>query len=354
MRRERNVRGAVVVAGFAALVAWSSLSACGFGERPLASEADGGDGPTTTATRDPSGRDDGCGTPLPERPDLPVAFPAAIVDDRGVELVLAAPAERVVTLGWRDTEYVLALGVQPVGAADVAGYRRDVIDDPPLADDVPDVGSRTQPSIEAIRAAAPDLILADTTTDAAVLAELETVAPVLALDPHRAEADALDLMVTSFRRVAAAVGRSDEAETIVDALAVTLVAARDRIVAADPSATQLVLAVQDGPPDAPQFLVAGHRSTAMRLASHLCLAAAVDGPDVVVSPHQLGGFDDVWLLGVAASSDPATFEDLEQRLADVAAFPDRVRVLPANTRLDGGPISSMLLVERITDALTSS
>lgn len=65
---------------------------------------------------------------------------------------------RVVVLDWGLTETLLAMGITPVGVAEVAAYQAAVVS-PPLPAGVPDVGLRLSPSLEWLTALAPDLIL---------------------------------------------------------------------------------------------------------------------------------------------------------------------------------------------------
>ena len=69
--------------------------------------------------------------------------------------------ERVVALGWSDAETALALGVQPVGASDWLGFGGEGVG--PWAegryDEAPEIIETLEPSLEAIAALDPDLIL---------------------------------------------------------------------------------------------------------------------------------------------------------------------------------------------------
>ncbi|MGY1699459.1 iron-siderophore ABC transporter substrate-binding protein [Geodermatophilus sp. SYSU D00766] len=74
--------------------------------------------------------------------------------------------QRVVALGWSDAETALALGVQPVGASDWLGFGGEGVG--PWAegryDEAPEIIETLEPSLEAIAALEPDLIL-DTRSD---------------------------------------------------------------------------------------------------------------------------------------------------------------------------------------------
>lgn len=88
-----------------------------------------------------------CGHPVPPGP-------ITLVDDAGDTFRLARPAERVVSLIPATTELLFAIGAGPA----VVGRTR--FDDwPPAAASVPSVGDGLEPSLEAVLARRPDLVL---------------------------------------------------------------------------------------------------------------------------------------------------------------------------------------------------
>jgi iron complex transport system substrate-binding protein len=93
---------------------------------------------------------------------------------------LDAPATRVVSLEWGLTENLLALGVKPVGEADVKGYNT-WDHSAALPASTPDVGTRGEPSLDAIVALHPDLVVATTDLPSNVIAKIAEKYPVLTL-----------------------------------------------------------------------------------------------------------------------------------------------------------------------------
>src|SRR5690606_21233751 len=92
------------------------------------------------------------------------AAPLDAVDVRTIEHALGVtrvpqPVQRIVALEWTYVEGLLALGVQPVGIADLGGYAAWVTIGPQLSPDVVSVGTRQEPSIESIAHLQPDLII---------------------------------------------------------------------------------------------------------------------------------------------------------------------------------------------------
>jgi ABC-type Fe3+-hydroxamate transport system substrate-binding protein len=126
-----------------------------------------------------------CGTT--EEPADPAAAPASsapsgpvdLQDERGA-VHLATPASNVVSLEWGLTENLVALGVKPTGQADVKGY--NIWDSTtPIDPETPDVGRRGEPSLDAIVALHPDLVVTTTDLPETVIAQIAKKVPVIAL-----------------------------------------------------------------------------------------------------------------------------------------------------------------------------
>ncbi|KQR11804.1 iron-siderophore ABC transporter substrate-binding protein [Cellulomonas sp. Leaf334] len=132
-----------------------------------------------------------------------------IEDDRGT-VELDGPATNVVSLEWGLTENLLTLGVTPVGAADVVGYNTwDTI--VPLDESTPDVGMRGEPSLDAIAALDPDLVVTTTDLPAEVIEQIEAEYPVIALRGSDAS-DPIGKMRRTLEILGEATGTSDAAE----------------------------------------------------------------------------------------------------------------------------------------------
>lgn len=167
-----------------------------------------------------------CGTTDPATDETEVPADAGggeitVTDGRGEEVTLDAPAERVVTLEWSNTEDVVTLGVQPVGVADIAGYESWVTS-APLTGDPVDVGTRTEPSLESVAAADPDLIIGitDSVPDNA-MDQMEKIAPVVLLTGADAS-DPLGTMRDNFTTTATLLGKEDTAEQVLADLDATI------------------------------------------------------------------------------------------------------------------------------------
>jgi iron complex transport system substrate-binding protein len=109
------------------------------------------------------------------------AFPVTVETAFGPVEITEEP-QRVVALGWSDAETALALGVQPVGASDWLGFGGEGVGPwaEGLYDEAPEIIETLEPSLEAIAALQPDLIL-DTRSDGtqARYDQLDAIAPTV-------------------------------------------------------------------------------------------------------------------------------------------------------------------------------
>lgn len=132
-----------------------------------------------------------------------------VTDATGTTVDVPAQPESVVTLSELDLDSTLALGVTPVGATagrgqdGLPGYLADE------ADNVPLVGTVTGPQLGKVIQADPDLILAGQVRDEQVLSKLREIAPTVVT--FRVGDDWKD----AFASVAAALGRTDEQESVM-------------------------------------------------------------------------------------------------------------------------------------------
>ena len=135
-------------------------------------------------------------------------------------LVASAPSafakgrpERIVCLEWTAAEMVCGLGLYPVAVADLGGYR-DWAVEPRLPDTTIDLGSRSEPNMEVIRALAPDLIV---TAQGYGVDEqqMRQLAPVVTLPLYDGSSSPLRVLPAETRRLAAIMGRQNEAEALI-------------------------------------------------------------------------------------------------------------------------------------------
>ncbi|MBH1934345.1 iron-siderophore ABC transporter substrate-binding protein [Streptomyces sp. AV19] len=151
-----------------------------------------------------------CGTtePAADKADKP-AGRITLTDASGGKVELDGPAKRVVGTEWNVVENLVSLGVDPVGVADVKGYKTwDTA--VPLKNEPKDIGTRGEPSTDTIAALKPDLIVATTDLPAAAVKQLRKVAPVLNLRAADA-ADPIGRMTGNLDLIARATGTTQQA-----------------------------------------------------------------------------------------------------------------------------------------------
>jgi len=157
----------------------------------------------------------GCGTTeAPEEEGTASGGSVTVTDARGVDVTIEGDVESVVALEWVVVEHVQTVGLELAGVADVEGYTDWSGTAAPLEGDPVDVGTRGEPSIDAIAEIAPDLIIGVAGGTEEQYEQLEAIAPVVVLEGANASAP-VDTMLSDLRLVAEATGREDAAETAI-------------------------------------------------------------------------------------------------------------------------------------------
>ncbi|WP_194291328.1 ABC transporter substrate-binding protein [Cumulibacter manganitolerans] len=197
-----------------------------------------------------------------------------VTDAGGSAVTIDGPAKRVVTLEWAQTEDVIALGVTPVGIADIKGFQ--VWD---TAVDVPgdpvDVGLRAEPSIDSVADADPDLILGvEESIPADALAQMEKIAPVVLLKAADATAP-LDRVRENFETTATLLGKQDAAAKVLDGLDDSIAGAKQQIAAASPAPYTFAYVYAEG--SQVSFRMHADRSIPGAVAKELGLTNAFTG-----------------------------------------------------------------------------
>ncbi|MCG7337628.1 iron-siderophore ABC transporter substrate-binding protein [Sporosarcina sp. ACRSM] len=128
--------------------------------------------------------------------------------------------ERIVVLEWNFAEELLALGVQPVGMADIEGFNKWVKISESIADDVVDVGTRQEPNLEEIAKLNPDVIITLSSNHGAIQDQLTKIAPTIFYDTVSPEVtkDLYQNTFDSFKTTAKLLGKEAEAEQLIQRL----------------------------------------------------------------------------------------------------------------------------------------
>jgi ferric hydroxamate transport system substrate-binding protein len=159
----------------------------------------------------------------------------------GESCIVGTP-KRIITLEWKYAEDLLALGIQPLGVADIKGYTNWVNITPQFVADVVDVGTRQAPNLELITTLKPDLILAPSTRVAQIYPRLAQIAPTLTFNAYPQDGSShLAEMVSTFRTIAAATGRSSVGEAVLKRMNTQFSQARTRLASLKISGDSFVL-----------------------------------------------------------------------------------------------------------------
>jgi iron complex transport system substrate-binding protein len=142
------------------------------------------------------------------------AFPVTVGTAFG-DVEIPEEPQRVVALGWSDAETALALGVQPVGASDWLGFGGEGVG--PWAegryDEAPQIIETLEPSLEAIAALQPDLIL-----DTRSPATQERYDALSAIAPTVGQPEDVGPYLTTWQQqldlVGRALGRAEQADDL--------------------------------------------------------------------------------------------------------------------------------------------
>ena len=108
------------------------------------------------------------------------AFAATVQDEHGTFTLDNVP-QRIVVLELSFADALAAVDVSPVGIADDNDAKRLLPEVRAHLQPWQSVGTRAQPSLEAISALKPDLIIADSSRHSGIYAALQQIAPVLLL-----------------------------------------------------------------------------------------------------------------------------------------------------------------------------
>ncbi|PZD97789.1 iron-siderophore ABC transporter substrate-binding protein [Paenibacillus sambharensis] len=280
------------------------------------------------------------------------------------EVKLDKPAERVVSLEWTYTEDLLAVGVQPVGHADIEGYKNWYDIPQELSADVTDVGTRQEPNLELITSLAPDLIIVPDFRSAANYEQLAAIAPTIVFGPYPAEDAGYDQygeMESTFREIAKAVGKEAEAEEVLASMHESFAAAADKIKAAGKEGHKVVLTQAWSTNNVPEFRLFTDNSLAAQILEKIGLENAWESDKFEVygfstnSVEALSKIEDASLLHMVQDEDNI----FENQLKDNAvwnAYPfvkeGRVYALGGDTWPFGGPLAAEVFATKTADLLS--
>lgn len=312
-----------------------SLTACGTSEEPVEQAA-----ATGTAT----------------------SGPVSVTDARGQTLTLDQPATDVVGLEWGAVENLVTLGVMPVGVADVKGYT-SWVKAAPLDPGVTDVGTRGEPSVDAVVALDPDLVVTTTDLPKNVIEQLEKAVPVLVVRGADATKP-VEQMKTNLRLVAQAVGRTERAEELISAFDAAVADGKKKITDVGAAGRSFTMADgwQQGSSVSIRMFTAGSLVGAIGEELGLTNAWTAQGdPDYglaqtdVEGLTRLGDLEFLYYANDADGGDP-----FANALADNAIWTsmpfvkaNHVHRLPDGIWMFGGPASCQQFIDAFVQAVTA-
>lgn len=135
--------------------------------------------------------------------------------------------QRILALEWLPVELMMALGVAPLGVADVRNYRIWV-GEPQLPANTIDLGLRTEPNLELMTQLQPSLILHSNGYGPA-LDKLERIASTMGFDLNSGDGKPLTTARNSLHALGVRLGREEQAVQHLQYLDEQLAAARERL-----------------------------------------------------------------------------------------------------------------------------
>lgn len=150
----------------------------------------------------------------------------------------AEPPQRIAVINWNIAQTLLALGVEPVGIADVPLYRKWVAE-PPIPPGTADLGRRLEPNLSVLAGLKPDLVLM-TDHYPQIRSRVEPIAPVETHTLYTTEGNALGRAFEMAHRLAEQLDRGADLQRLHDRWNRTLARLRERVQQDDPPSVYVV------------------------------------------------------------------------------------------------------------------
>lgn len=279
-----------------------------------------------------------------------------------VKKTIKGTPERVVVLEWVYGEDLLALGVQPVGMADIKGYNAWVNIDAELSEEVEDVGTRQEPNLEAISRLNPDLIITAGYRHDAIMEDLNSIATTLAFNPYPEEGkgDQYQEMINTFNKIAKVMGKEDKASEVLGNMKNTFEEAKTKLVDAGFENTPFLLTQAYSSQNTPTLRLFTDNGMATKIMEKLGLVNAYEESDWELygfkqtDVEALQNFQDAHFFYIVQEDDNV----FENQLKGNPAWEnldfvknDRLYQLPGDTWTFGGPLSAETFANQITEVM---
>lgn len=264
--------------------------------------------------------------------------------------------ERIVVLEWTYAEDLLALGIQPVGVADIEGYHNWVKVPVALDENVADVGTRQEPNLEVIAGLDPDLIIGVHFRLGENYDDLSAIAPTLVFNPYPDDltVSQYDEMVTTFTTIASVVNREAEGKAVLAHLEDIYAQATTALEETGHGGELFILSQGWTVESAATFRLFTDNAFAVQILTRLGLENAWDDAPQLYGFTEIGieGFAELQdldfnFLYVAQDTDNTFFEESPLWSSLKFVQEDQAYWLGGDVWLFGGPLSAELLVETV-------
>ncbi|MEA5598169.1 iron-siderophore ABC transporter substrate-binding protein [Rivularia sp. UHCC 0363] len=271
--------------------------------------------------------------------------------------ISAKTPSRVVALEWVYVEDLLALGIQPVGVADIEGYQKFVNIEPQLAASVVDVGTRAEPNLEAIAQLKPDLIISVELRHQVIYDTLSSIASTLLFNayPSADSVNQLQEMQQTFIKIADTMKRGEQGRAILEKMQATFKQAEKQL--SDLKIANKKFILGQFSDSAPQLRLFTDNAMAVQIIKKIGLENAWQGK------FDAFGFNTVWIEALP-KVEAANFIYITtdsniywQQLQNNPVWKglkfvqeNRVYPIASDTWVFGGPLSAEILVNKIVNA----
>nr|WP_115995109.1 iron-siderophore ABC transporter substrate-binding protein [Cohnella lupini] len=271
--------------------------------------------------------------------------------------------QRVVVLEWTHAEDVLALGVQPVGIADIENMNKWVRLPVKIDASATDLGDRSTPNMELLASLKPDLIIGTKFNLEKSYDTFSKIAPTLVYDayPPEGQGDQYEEMLNTFNQIADVLGKKPEAEAVLANLDKAYEAAKAKVVASGKDKIPFVLAMAYSNQNAVTFRLSTDNSMAVKILEHIGLTNAYKAPQFEIygfttaDVEALPTLQDANFLHMIQESDNV----IENQLKDNAVWKglnfvkeNRIFALGGDMWPYGGPLSAQIMAETTADLLS--
>lgn len=183
------------------------------------------------------------------------------------EAEFTAIPRRIVALDWTMAEYLLALGIVPLGVSEMHDMHRWVGLPIAIPDRIADIGPRIQPNLQRIAELSPDLIIGTRFLTEPYYEALKQIAPTIAYDifPSRRAASEYESLEYSFQHLASVLDRETLATGIQCRLEDSYKVMREYICSARVAMSKAMIA----------FGYSRHEHSLMRMANDGSLSVGV-------------------------------------------------------------------------------